>query len=271
VHDPQAGIQTDGDGCEPAFGFGERVPVVEERVNRVGCSAWGASAAVQSASADSKDAPMIRDPVAVTFGEAAGHVRGPGAEVGVAGQGSISRQLALVDGAIDLLALFAERRPTDTPVPSQLYRLTVRVMHHVLFPEDGFRPDSRVVTLAPFERDSDQPVHNELQAVEALAVMMLTLADSLPGSPSVLDFLAGRAAEDPAAFDAAVSACVPGGDFQDLVTRFNTSSTALVDCLLTDGWSEAQLLERLDTWGRVETSMLEILQRVADHLDDNAP
>jgi hypothetical protein len=87
VNDPEPRVQAEGDGGEPAFGFGERVAIVEECVDWVGGFARGAATGVQSATAGSEDAPMIPDPVSIPFSEAAVHVGGPGAEVGVAGQG----------------------------------------------------------------------------------------------------------------------------------------------------------------------------------------
>jgi hypothetical protein len=85
VHNPETRVESEGDRGEPAFDFGERVAVVQQRVDRVRGLARGAAAGVQWATAGGVDAPMFRDPVGLVFGEAAGDVRGPGTEVGVAG------------------------------------------------------------------------------------------------------------------------------------------------------------------------------------------
>ncbi len=177
--------------------------------------------------------------------------------------------LAIIDGVMDLLAVAAERRPKHSPVPTANWRRGSRVLH-LLFAEDGFRPDPRVPTLPAFPQSGTPRRSDELHVAAKLAPMLQILAHQVPGTPQVWRDLADRAATlEPAALDEVFAAALDPDWFARLVEALNGTNRDLIAlALAAEAPSLTQFRDGLQRWSLVEQQGTEMAQRILNAMAD---
>ncbi len=176
--------------------------------------------------------------------------------------------LAFVDGVMDLMAVASERRPDHVTVPAALWRCGARVLHHVLFREDGFTPDPRVPTLPALPRSGTPRQGDQLQVAAHLFAMMRILAELLPGTPVVWRELAARGEMlDLATLDEVVKAVVDPESFDRLAADLNDVNGDLIALVLAADPTDPRLAERLQAWAGLQRQAEEMAQRVLDAVD----